>query len=235
MNPLLSHPLQGLLAALARDGHLQLAAALATLSWPRLRSRPLGADEVLLERLREGDEQAFLELVSRHNGLLLRVARTFVREPAVAEEVVQDTWLGVLRGIDAFAGRASLRTWLLSILVNRARSTGVSERRRSATRLAAEPAVPADRFDAGGAWSAPPRHWVDEVDDRVFAESLAAPLRAALDDLPQRQREVVVLRDVDGLSAAEVCAVLEISEANQRVLLHRGRSRLRAALESELG
>jgi RNA polymerase sigma-70 factor (ECF subfamily) len=194
----------------------------------------IDADLELVARLRAGDEQAFVELVARHHAAMLRLARSFVSSTAVAEEVVQDTWLGVLRGIDGFAGRSSFRTWLLRILVNRATSTGMRERRSVAVGDAA-PVVDRARFDATGAWMAPPTHWVEDSDDRLLAEGLSDEIQAALDGLPARQREVVVLRDVDGLSGHEVCEVLEISEANQRVLLHRGRSHLRQALESELG
>jgi len=191
-------------------------------------------DEELVTRLRAGDEQAFVELVSRHHAAMVRIASSFVSSAAVAEEVVQDTWLGVLRGIDGFAGRSSFRTWLLRILVNRARSTGVREHRSVAVGDAG-PAVDRSRFDASGAWMSPPQHWVEDSEDRLLAEGLADQIHVALGELPARQREVVVLRDVDGLSGPEVCDVLEISEANQRVLLHRGRSHLRQALESELG
>ncbi len=191
-------------------------------------------DDELVARLRAGDEQAFVALVSRHHAAMVRVAGSFVSSPAIAEEVVQDTWLGVLRGIDGFAGRSSFRTWLLRILVNRARSTGVREHRSVAVGDAG-PVVDRSRFDASGAWMAPPQHWVEDSDDRLLAEGLADQLQTALGELPARQREVVVLRDVDGLSGREVCDVLEISEANQRVLLHRGRSHLRQALKNELG
>jgi len=191
-------------------------------------------DEELVARLRAGDEQAFVALVSRHHAAMVRVASSFVSSAAVAEEVVQDTWLGVLRGLDGFAGRSSFRTWLLRILVNRARSTGVREHRSVAVGDAG-PAVDRSRFDASGAWMSPPQHWVEDSEDRLLAEGLADQIHVALGELPARQREVVVLRDVDGLSGPEVCDVLEISEANQRVLLHRGRSHLRQALESELG
>jgi RNA polymerase sigma-70 factor (ECF subfamily) len=194
----------------------------------------IDADLELVARLRAGDEQAFVELVARHHAAMLRLARSFVPSTAVAEEVVQDAWLGVLRGIDGFAGRSSFRTWLLRILVNRATSTGMRERRSVAVGDAA-PVVDRARFDATGAWMAPPTHWVEDSDDRLLAQGLSDEIQAALDGLPARQREVVVLRDVDGLSGHEVCEVLEISEANQRVLLHRGRSHLRQALESELG
>jgi RNA polymerase sigma-70 factor (ECF subfamily) len=166
--------------------------------------------------------------------MLLRLARSFVSSRAVAEEVVQDTWLGLVRGLDGYAQRSSLRTWLVRILVNRARTTGARERRSIAIGDAG-PAVDAARFDAAGAWMSPPQHWVEDSDDRLLAEGAAERIHAVLDELPARQREVVMLRDVDGLSSQEVCEALDISEANQRVLLHRGRSRLRAELESELG
>jgi RNA polymerase sigma-70 factor (ECF subfamily) len=201
----------------------------------KLRATPVvDEDELLVARLRAGDEQAFVELVARHHTAMVRIACSFVSSTAVAEEVAQDTWLGVLRGIDGFAGRSSFRTWLLRILVNRARSTGVREHRSVAVGDAV-PAVDRSRFDASGAWASPPQHWVEDSEARLLAEGLADQIQAALGELPARQREVVVLRDVDGLSGPEVCDVLEISEANQRVLLHRGRSHLRQALESELG
>jgi RNA polymerase sigma-70 factor, ECF subfamily len=208
-------------------------AGFAAVAWRVTHARGDDEDALLLERLRAGDEDAFLTLVSRHQGSMLRLARSFVPSAAVAEEVVQDTWLGVVKGIDAFAGRSSIRTWLLAILVNRARSTGVSERRSVAIEDVG-PVVDAARFDASGAWASPPRHWVEEVEERMQAEAARDLLRGALDGLPGRQREVVTLRDVDGLTSEEVCAVLQISEGNQRVLLHRGRSRLREALEVEL-
>jgi RNA polymerase sigma-70 factor (ECF subfamily) len=191
------------------------------------------SDEALLVRLRAGDESAFLVLVTRYNGSLLRVARTFVPNDAVAEEVVQDTWIGVVRGIDRFEGRSSFKTWLFRILVNRARTSGVREHRHD-TFDPTEPAVSPDRFDASGAWAEPVTPWESDVDDRLVAASWGPTLRAALDGLPERQRDVVVLRDVEGLSGEDVCDVLGITEGNQRVLLHRGRSRLRAVLESEL-
>ncbi len=187
-------------------------------------------DDELVARMRAGDEEAFVSLVARHHASMLRLANSFVSSRAVAEEVVQDTWMGVLRGIDGFAGRSSFKTWLLRILVNRARTTGMRER-RSVAIGDATPAVDASRFDASGAWSSPPQHWVEDSDDRLLAQSLAQRIEQSLAQLPARQREVVTMRDVDGLSSREVCEVLDISEANQRVLLHRGRSHLRQALE----
>jgi len=191
------------------------------------------SDEALLGRLRGGDQSAFLALVTRYNGSMQRVARGFVPNDAVAEEVVQDTWIGVVRGIDRFEGRSSFKTWLFRILVNRARTTGVREHRHD-TFDPTEPVVGPDRFDGSGAWAEPLTPWESDSDDRVVAAAWGPSLRSALDDLPDRQRDVVVLRDVEGLSAEDVCVVLGISEGNQRVLLHRGRSRLRTALESEL-
>jgi len=207
-----------------------LSPATATGRRARRRSTTTDEEAELLARLRAGDEQAFVTLVARHHATMLRLARSFVSSGAVAEEVVQDTWLGVVRGLDGFAGRASFKTWLLQILVNRARSTGVREHRSVAIGDAA-PAVDRSRFDASGAWMSPPQHWIEDSEDRLFAEGLASRIQAALDELPPRQREVVTLRDVDGLSSQEVCEVLDISEVNQRVLLHRGRSQLREALD----
>ena len=191
-------------------------------------------DAELLRRLRAGDEQAFVALVERYNGSMLGLALSFVPSRAVAEEVVQDTWLAVLRGLAAFEGRSSLRTWMFSILVNRARTTGTREQ-RSIPVADTGPVVDASRFGPDGRWSAPPEHWIEEAEDRIEAGKLADLLRAGLGGLPGRQREVVLLRDVEGMSSAEVCQVLAISEANQRVLLHRGRGKLRQFLEAELG
>ena len=194
----------------------------------------MGEDEgELLRRLRAGDEAAFAALVERYHAPLIRVALTFVPSRAVAEEVVQDTWLGVLRGVDRFEGRSSLQTWLYRILVNRARTTGVREH-RSLPLADTEPAVDPARFAADGTWASPPEHWSDEVDERLSAPALAARIRMLVEQLPAGPRQVVTLRDVEGLSSAEVCEVLGITEGNQRVLLHRGRSRVRAVLEQEM-
>ncbi len=176
--------------------------------------------------MRAGDERAFVALVESYNGSMLRLAGSFVPSRAVAEEVVQDTWLAVLRGLAAFEGRSSLRTWMFTILVNRARTTGTREQ-RTIPIADAGPVVDASRFGPSGAWSEPPEHWIEDAENRIEAEKLAELLRAAMDGLPGRQREVVLLRDMEGMSSAEVCQVLSISEANQRVLLHRGRGKLR--------
>jgi RNA polymerase sigma-70 factor, ECF subfamily len=191
-------------------------------------------DADLVERLRAGDEQAFTALVGRYHDTMVRLAAGYVPSRAVAEEVVQDTWIAVLRGIGGFGGRSAIRTWLLRILVNRARTAGSRERRSVAVEDM-EPVVGRSRFDAAGAWAAPPEEWLDQAGDKVIAARMAGRLRLALADLPARQREVVLLRDVEGLSSAEACDVLGISAANQRVLLHRGRGRLRQVLATEFG
>jgi RNA polymerase sigma-70 factor (ECF subfamily) len=191
------------------------------------------SDAELIRRLRVGDEQAFVALVERYNGSMLRMAASFVPNRAVAEEVVQDTWLAVLRGIAGFEGRSSLRTWVFTILVNRARSTGTREQ-RSIPVADTGPVIDSSRFGLDGSWLSPPEHWIEEAEDRLAAGKLADLLRSAMDDLPARQREVVVLRDMEGMSSEEVCEVLAISEGNQRVLLHRGRSKLRQVLETTL-
>ena len=190
------------------------------------------SDGELLRRLRAGDERAFVMLVERHNGAMLRLALSFVPSRAVAEEVVQDTWLAALRGLTAFEGRSSLKTWLFSILVNRARTTGVREA-RSIPIADAGPVVDASRFGPDGAWAEPPEHWIEAAEDRMEAGKLVNRIRTWMDVLPARQREVVLLRDVEGMSSEEVCTVLALSEGNQRVLLHRGRSRLRQLFEDE--
>ena len=180
------------------------------------------ADAELLVRLRSGDERAFAALVERYQEPMVRLAASFVPSRAVAEEVVQDTWLAMLRGIGAFEGRSSLRTWLFQILVNRARTTGTREQRST-------PVVDPARFDETGSWTDPPAEWISAADDL----RLAARIREWIELLPERQRQVVLLRDVEGLTAADACAVLAVSEENQRVLLHRGRSRLRQLCEDE--
>jgi len=191
-------------------------------------------DAELLTRLRAGEEQAFIHLVQRYHDPMLRLATSFVPSAAVAEEVVQDTWLAVLRGLERFEGRSSLKTWLFRILVNRARTTGTREQ-RSVPVADPEPAVDPERFGPTGGWSDPPEHWIEAAEARMEAGKLADRVRAWIDELPGRQREVVLLRDVEGMTSDEVCSVLELTEVNQRVLLHRGRSRLRQLLENEFG
>lgn len=190
-------------------------------------------ESVLVARLRAGDEAAFSELVERLHPSMVRLALTRVRSRAVAEEVAQDAWLGLLRGIDRFEGRSSLRSWLFRIVVNRAISTGVRER----THLPVhdEELEHRDgRFSQDGWWVTPPTHWADEALDRISAPALVDQVHAVIAELPPAQQAVVTLRDVEGLTSAEVCTVLDITEGNQRVLLHRARTRIRAALEQEV-
>jgi RNA polymerase sigma-70 factor, ECF subfamily len=186
-------------------------------------------DAALVDRLRAGDEAAFAELVQRYQPRLLRVAESTVGSRAVAQEVTQDAWLAVVRGVDRFEGRSSFKTWLFRILLNRARSAAHREQRagRPDDRVG-------ERFDASGAWAEPPEPWSERAEDRVVAEHLAARVQTLLPQLPDAQRQVVVLRDVEGLPPAEVADLLGISDGNQRVLLHRGRARLRLLLAQEV-
>jgi RNA polymerase sigma-70 factor (ECF subfamily) len=150
----------------------------------------------------------------------------------VAEEAVQDTWLGVVRGVERFEGRSSLKTWLFQILANRARSAGAQE--RADAPIESLHSVDPDRFDSQGRWADPVEQWLDQREDRLEAAAWSPILKAALDSLPERQRQVVLLRDVEELSNGDVCSVLGISGGNQRILLHRGRARMRTILETEM-
>lgn len=184
----------------------------------------------LVERLRTGDESAFVELVGRYQPRLLRLAEAAVGNRAVAEEVCQDTWLAVLRGVERFEGRSSFKTWLFRILLNCARTTAGREQRAG---RAEEDVI--ERFDASGAWATPPTPWAERVDDRLVAERLARRVHELLGHLPDHHRQVVVLRDIEGVSPAEVALMLGITDGHQRVLLHRGRARLRELLAAEVG
>jgi RNA polymerase sigma-70 factor (ECF subfamily) len=194
--------------------------------------RPEDAD--LVGRLRAGDEAAFRELVRGMHRALSRVALAFVREPTAAEEVVQETWVAVVAQIDRFEQRSSLRTWIGSILVNRAKTRAVRDKRSvpfsSLSSEDGEPVEP-ERFNALGTWSAPPRRWDTGPESLTLRKEAREAIERELAQLPESQRTVVVLRDLEGWSSEEVCNVLGLSETNQRVLLHRGRMRLRAALE----
>jgi RNA polymerase sigma-70 factor (ECF subfamily) len=189
-------------------------------------------DARLLAGLRAGDEAAFVELVRRYSPALLRVARAYVPSPSIAEEVVQETWLGVVRGIDRFEGRASFKTWLFRIAVNRARTRGAREPRTLPLGdWDGGPSVDPDRFLPADhpKW---PRHWALEPSEIVETAETVAHVRDAIERLPAMQRAVITLRDVHGWDGAEVCDALELSDGNQRVLLHRARSRVRADLEA---
>jgi RNA polymerase sigma-70 factor, ECF subfamily len=192
------------------------------------------AEHFLVRALAAGDERAFDELVGRYHRSLVRLARNYVRSEAVAEEVAQDAWCAVVTGIERFEGRSSLKTWLFSIVVNKARTRGERERRTMPFSAVAAPdddgAPIEDRFGPDGTWSAPPRAW-DDPERRAISLELRDELREALTELPERQRLVVTLRDVEGLGSDEVCSLLDLTPGNERVLLHRGRTRLREALE----
>jgi RNA polymerase sigma-70 factor (ECF subfamily) len=191
-------------------------------------------DRRVIAALLAGDERTFRELVDRYDGALLRLAMTYVRPRSAAEEVVQETWLGVLRGLPAFEGRSSLRTWIFRILVNQARTRGVRERRSvpfSSLGGDADAAVDPDRFLPDGRWAAPPRPWGDGPAEALLSAETREQVLRAIDELTPSQREVITLRDVEGWSASEVREALGLSEANERVLLHRARSKVRARLE----
>ena len=194
----------------------------------------------LVARLRAGDEKAFEGLVEEYYATMLSVARGYVRSRAIAEEVVQEAWVGVLKGLDRFEGRSSLKTWIMRILVNIAMTRGAREARsRPFSSFAvddAEPAVDADRFrDANdgfpGHWRAYPRDWSILPDGALLGRETLGVVMQAIEELPHAQRVVITMRDVAGCQADEVCDALDVSEGNQRVLLHRARSRVRAALE----
>jgi RNA polymerase sigma-70 factor, ECF subfamily len=199
----------------------------------------------LTRSLRAGDEEAFGELVARYHSSLLRVAMIYVKNRSAAEEVVQETWLGVLEGLERFENRSLLKTWIFRILTNRAKTRAARERRTIPfSALATEddeggPSVEPERFLSGdtrwaGHWASPPRSWSAAPEDRLVSKETLALVRSVIDALPPMQAHVITLRDVDGWSSDEVCALLDLSEANQRVLLHRARSKVRAALERYL-
>lgn len=202
-------------------------------------------DETLIAALRGGDEEAFVALVSAYHGLLTRLALLYVPTRAAAEDVVQETWLGLLRGLDRFEARSTVKTWLCRILMNRARTRAVRDGRLVPFSAfwgpedeADEPAVDPDRFLASGQyaghWASPPRDWSDLPEERLLSDETRERVQQAIEALPPNQRTVITLRDVEGWSAAEVCAALDLSEANQRVLLHRARAKVRRALEQYL-
>jgi len=212
-------------------------------------AEPAGrADEVeLVAALRRGEEAAFVILLERYHGALVRLATVYVGDRALAEEVAQETWLGVLRGLDRFEARSSLKTWIFRILTNRAKTRAQGEGRSvpfsalwSVETASAEPAVEPERFlppDHArwpGHWAARPANWEDTPEERLLSWETSARLQQAIGALPPSQREVLTLRDVEGWTAGEVCNALGISETNQRVLLHRARSKVRRALERYL-
>jgi RNA polymerase sigma-70 factor, ECF subfamily len=197
-------------------------------------------DQELVERARGGDEEAFALLVRRYSPMLLRLARMYVPTDALAEDVVQETWVAVVRGLERFEGRSSFKTWLFRILVNRAKTRGVREHRSipfasvggaSDEDGDAGPTVDPARFTSEGAWTSAPADWRDDPETALDSAEALRVAREAIDELPERQKIVITLRDLEGLSSDEVRNVLDLTETNQRVLLHRARTKVRKALE----
>jgi RNA polymerase sigma-70 factor (ECF subfamily) len=201
---------------------------------------PAADERRLVEALRAGDESAFERLIGRYHRSLLRLAMLYVPSRAIAEEVVQETWLGVLQGLARFEGRSSLKTWIFRILTNRARTRGQREGRTIAfsdlasvdagsgeTNVDPDLFWPADHPAWANTWVSYPRNWNELPEDRLLSRETLARVQAAIAALPPTQREVITLRDVQGWSSEEVCNILEISETNQRVLLHRARAKVR--------
>jgi RNA polymerase sigma-70 factor (ECF subfamily) len=202
------------------------------------------AEAELVDALRARQESAFAALVQEHHPSILRVARLYVSSPATAEEVAQETWLAVINGIDRFEGRSTLKTWIFRILTNIARTRGQRDARSvpfsSLGEDASEPAVDPDRFAPAGErwaghWKSYPDRWDTVPEERLVGAEARSCVQRAIDRLPPTQRQVITLRDVEGWEPEEVCSALEISETNQRVLLHRARSKVRQALEDYLG
>lgn len=199
-------------------------------------------DRTLVEALQRGDERAFVQLVEAYQGLLIRLAMPYVAHHAMAEDVVQETWLGVLRGLDRFEARSSLKTWLCRILVNRARTRAQRDGRLvpfasfwGPDDEADEPTVDPSRFHPSGQyeghWMSMVQSWEDLPEESLLSEETRERVKAAIEALPVNQRTVITLRDVEGWASPDVCEALQISEANQRVLLHRARAKVRQALE----
>jgi RNA polymerase sigma-70 factor (ECF subfamily) len=208
------------------------------------RREAIAEEAELLVRLRAGDERAFETLIDSYHGTMIAVARSYVKTRDVAEEVVQEAWLGVLKGLDRFEGRSSLKTWILRILVNTAMTRGGREARSVPFSSLApadeeQTAVGPERFRApgdpfAGHWNAYPSDWSSLPEEGLLGRETIDVAKRAVEELPDAQRSVIALRDLVGCSADEVCATLEVSPGNQRVLLHRARSHVRAALEGHL-
>lgn len=203
-------------------------------------------DMKLIARLRQGDEQAFDELVNKHHGALVRMALGHVADREVAEEVVQDTWMAVIEGLTRFEGRSSLRTWIFGILIHKAKDRGVREKRH--TTFSAfesvdddnDEAVDPSRFQQSGEWAGhwayPPQPWDDQTPEKLLASQQAVrAMNNAIEALPANLKDVLILRDVEGVEAKEACEILKITETNLYVRLHRARERVRAAVEKALG
>jgi RNA polymerase sigma-70 factor, ECF subfamily len=204
------------------------------------------AEDTLITRLKRGDEGAFDELVNQHHGALIRMAMGYVADREVAEEVVQDTWMAVVEGLDRFEGRSSLRTWICGILIHKAKDRGVREKRHTTFSAFesydddSEEAVDPSRFhqtgELAGHWAFPPQPWDDRTPEKLLASQQAVnAMQRAIEALPPTLKEVLTLRDVEGVEAKEVCEMLNITETNLYVRLHRARERVRVAVETALG
>jgi RNA polymerase sigma-70 factor (ECF subfamily) len=204
------------------------------------------AEDTILARLKRGDEGAFDELVNQHHNALIRMAMGYVADREVAEEVVQDTWMAVIESLNRFEGRSSLRTWICGILIHKAKDRGVREKRHTtfsnfeSSDDDNEEAVDPSRFQQSGEWTGhwafPPQPWDDQTPEKLLASKQAVDcMQRAIEALPATLKEVLLLRDVEGVEAKEVCELLKITETNLYVRLHRARERVRAAVETALG
>jgi RNA polymerase sigma-70 factor (ECF subfamily) len=199
---------------------------------------PAQDDAAVLAALRAGDEAAFTHLVEKYHPAMIRLATAYVPSHAVAEEVAQEAWLGVLNGLSRFEGRSSLKTWIFRILTNIAKTRGAREQRSLAFSSVFddlgddEPTVDPERFAKEGHWLLAPSGWGDSPEEKLESAECQALIHATIEGLPPNQREVIRLRDILGFTSDEVCNTLDVSETNQRVLLHRARARVRKALEA---
>lgn len=214
---------------------------------PELRRSAIvaNADVAFLARLRQGDEGAFDELVTQHHSALIRMAMGYVADREVAEEVVQDTWMAVIEGLDRFEGRSSLRTWIFGIMIHKAKDRGVREKRHvtfssfEAVDEEGEETIDPSRFHQSGEWAGhwafPPQPWDDQTPEKLLASQQAVnAMNRAIEALPKTLKDVLILRDVEGIDAKEVCDILKITETNLYVRLHRARERVRQAVETYL-
>lgn len=202
-------------------------------------------EDVLLRRLREGDESAFDELVSKHHGPLTRMAMGYVADREVAEEVVQDTWMAVIENLSRFEGRSSLRTWIFGILIHKAKDRGVREKRHITFSSfesceedhdeAVDPSYFQQKGESAGHWAIPPQPWDDQTPEKLLAsQQTITAMNSAIESLPITLKEVLILRDIEGMDIKEACALLKITETNLYVRLHRARERVRKMVETHL-
>ena len=207
---------------------------------------PAKADEALVARLRAGEEEAFDELVNKHHGALIRMAMGYVADREVAEEVVQEVWLAVIESLNRFEGRSSVRTWIFGILIHKAKDRAVREKRHTTFSAFesceddSEEAVDPSRFhqtgERAGHWAFPPQPWDEQTPEKLLAsQQVVNAMHEAIESLPMRLKEVLTLRDIEGMDVKEVCNLLNITETNLYVRLHRARERVRHAVETYLG